>query len=289
MLFTSMLKQTAQSKTQRGRQLKDRTANLSQYLMDFWQKSELISHSVWVHCHYLNILVWIVDKTLLPVQCILILSSLLSRHPTPPLHTNRGTVAHKIMQKYGFKEGQGLGKHEQGLSTALSVEKTSKRGGKIIIGDAAEKRERRRTSSHQAFLFCLTHLRVWLNLLASLLICVFSSFSSCLCSLSHRCTWLSSWLQSRLCWGARKLRRLASQLIFLSLSPLRSTFWQAFTCSPSCLLHLFIFIHFRSATINRLNWCWMIRSQCSRYMLILLSAAWGWRHLFASCKNPKKA
>ncbi|KAG7234690.1 hypothetical protein INR49_004094 [Caranx melampygus] len=49
------------------------------------------------------------------------------------------TVAHKIMQKYGFKEGQGLGKHEQGLSTALSVEKTSKRGGKIIIGDAAEK------------------------------------------------------------------------------------------------------------------------------------------------------
>lgn len=51
----------------------------------------------------------------------------------------RGTVAHKIMQKYGFREGQGLGKHEQGLSTALSVEKTSKRGGKIIIGDAAEK------------------------------------------------------------------------------------------------------------------------------------------------------
>lgn len=50
------------------------------------------------------------------------------------------------MQKYGFKEGQGLGKHEQGLSTALSVEKTSKRGGKIIIGDAAEKRECRRVA-----------------------------------------------------------------------------------------------------------------------------------------------
>lgn len=50
-----------------------------------------------------------------------------------------GTVAHKIMQKYGFREGQGLGKHEQGLSTALSVEKTSKRGGKIIIGDVADK------------------------------------------------------------------------------------------------------------------------------------------------------
>lgn len=52
-----------------------------------------------------------------------------------------GTVAHKIMQKYGFRDGQGLGKHEQGLSTALSVEKTSKRGGKIIIGDSTEKSE----------------------------------------------------------------------------------------------------------------------------------------------------
>ncbi|XP_051544498.1 splicing factor 45 [Myxocyprinus asiaticus] len=67
------------------------------------------------------------------------------RPRSPPGPTNSflanmgGTVAHKIMQKYGFREGQGLGKHEQGLSTALSVEKTSKRGGKIIIGDSAEK------------------------------------------------------------------------------------------------------------------------------------------------------
>lgn len=36
------------------------------------------------------------------------------------------------MAKYGFKEGQGLGKQEQGISTALQVEKTSKRGGRII-------------------------------------------------------------------------------------------------------------------------------------------------------------
>lgn len=69
----------------------------------------------------------------------------LERPRSPPGPTSSflanmgGTVAHKIMQKYGFREGQGLGKHEQGLSTALSVEKTSKRGGKIIIGDAAEK------------------------------------------------------------------------------------------------------------------------------------------------------
>uniref|UniRef100_A0A8C5JZ37 Splicing factor 45 n=1 Tax=Jaculus jaculus TaxID=51337 RepID=A0A8C5JZ37_JACJA len=52
------------------------------------------------------------------------------RSPTGPsnsfLANMGGTVAHKIMQKYGFREGQGLGKHEQGLSTALSVEKTSK-------------------------------------------------------------------------------------------------------------------------------------------------------------------
>ncbi|XP_041441155.1 RNA binding motif protein 17 L homeolog isoform X2 [Xenopus laevis] len=67
------------------------------------------------------------------------------RSPTGPsnsfLANMGGTVAHKIMQKYGFREGQGLGKHEQGLSTALSVEKTSKRGGKIIVGDLADKVE----------------------------------------------------------------------------------------------------------------------------------------------------
>lgn len=36
------------------------------------------------------------------------------------------------MAKYGFKEGQGLGKKEQGMSVALQVEKTSKRGGRIV-------------------------------------------------------------------------------------------------------------------------------------------------------------
>lgn len=42
------------------------------------------------------------------------------------------SVAAKIMAKYGFKDGQGLGKKEQGMSVALQVEKTSKRGGRII-------------------------------------------------------------------------------------------------------------------------------------------------------------
>lgn len=55
---------------------------------------------------------------------------------SPRQPTNLGyatsSVAAKIMAKYGFKEGQGLGKKEQGMSVALQVEKTSKRGGRIV-------------------------------------------------------------------------------------------------------------------------------------------------------------
>ncbi|XP_063588149.1 splicing factor 45-like [Penaeus indicus] len=43
------------------------------------------------------------------------------------------SIAAKIMAKYGFKEGQGLGKSEQGIVRALEVEKTSKRGGRIVL------------------------------------------------------------------------------------------------------------------------------------------------------------
>lgn len=55
--------------------------------------------------------------------------------PSKPLVSNTydgSSVAAKIMAKYGFKEGQGLGKQEQGMSMALQVEKTSKRGGRIL-------------------------------------------------------------------------------------------------------------------------------------------------------------
>lgn len=57
--------------------------------------------------------------------------------PPPPrqasnLGYSTSSVAAKIMAKYGFKEGQGLGKKEQGMSVALQVEKTSKRGGRIV-------------------------------------------------------------------------------------------------------------------------------------------------------------
>lgn len=57
--------------------------------------------------------------------------------PPPPRQQSTmgyatSSVAAKIMAKYGFKEGQGLGKKEQGMSVALQVEKTSKRGGRIV-------------------------------------------------------------------------------------------------------------------------------------------------------------
>lgn len=42
------------------------------------------------------------------------------------------SVAAKMMAKMGYREGQGLGREGQGMATALTVEKTSRRGGKII-------------------------------------------------------------------------------------------------------------------------------------------------------------
>lgn len=50
----------------------------------------------------------------------------------PPSASGALGVAAKIMAKYGFREGQGLGKQQQGIAAALQVEKTSKRGGRII-------------------------------------------------------------------------------------------------------------------------------------------------------------
>ncbi|XP_043215445.1 splicing factor 45-like isoform X1 [Amphibalanus amphitrite] len=52
--------------------------------------------------------------------------------PRPSGSGAGGSIAAQIMAKYGYKEGQGLGKAGQGISRALAVEKTSKRGGRII-------------------------------------------------------------------------------------------------------------------------------------------------------------
>jgi len=41
-------------------------------------------------------------------------------------------AAARIMAKYGYKEGQGLGKKEQGMSSALQVERITHRTGRII-------------------------------------------------------------------------------------------------------------------------------------------------------------
>lgn len=56
---------------------------------------------------------------------------------TPAANQNEN-VAYKIMNKYGFKEGQGLGKAEQGITQALSVQKTGRTVGKIINEDLAQ-------------------------------------------------------------------------------------------------------------------------------------------------------
>lgn len=48
------------------------------------------------------------------------------------LNMNVSSVAAKIMARMGYQEGKGLGKQEQGISTALQVEKTSKNGGVIV-------------------------------------------------------------------------------------------------------------------------------------------------------------
>uniref|UniRef100_A0A5S6QYW1 Splicing factor 45 n=1 Tax=Trichuris muris TaxID=70415 RepID=A0A5S6QYW1_TRIMR len=49
--------------------------------------------------------------------------------------------AARIMERYGYKQGSGLGKTEQGISTALQVEKTGLRLGKIIHEKDVQKDE----------------------------------------------------------------------------------------------------------------------------------------------------
>ncbi len=46
--------------------------------------------------------------------------------------SRRSSVAAKMMVRMGYRQGGGLGREGQGMSSALVVEKTSRRGGKII-------------------------------------------------------------------------------------------------------------------------------------------------------------
>jgi len=65
-----------------------------------------------------------------------------SSSPPPAISgVNKGArpglgIAAKIMAKYGYRDGEGLGKDKQGISQALIVEKTSRKGG-IIINKAS--------------------------------------------------------------------------------------------------------------------------------------------------------
>ncbi len=42
------------------------------------------------------------------------------------------SAVEKMMEKMGYREGEGLGRNKQGMSVALQVEKTGKRSGRII-------------------------------------------------------------------------------------------------------------------------------------------------------------
>lgn len=49
-----------------------------------------------------------------------------------PLESVKGmTLAQKMMEKMGWKAGEGLGKNKQGISSALTVEKTDVRSGRV--------------------------------------------------------------------------------------------------------------------------------------------------------------
>lgn len=69
-----------------------------------------------------------IDNSPVAFSSPMISTSNMATPPPPPI----SAVAVKIMVKYGFKEGQGLGKQEQGIASALQVERVSKKCGRII-------------------------------------------------------------------------------------------------------------------------------------------------------------
>ncbi|XP_063684449.1 splicing factor 45-like [Bolinopsis microptera] len=61
---------------------------------------------------------------------------------------NVSSIASNIMSKYGWKEGQGLGKEEQGMASALQVEKTGRQRG-VIVNESEERAKARIEVSKQ--------------------------------------------------------------------------------------------------------------------------------------------
>ncbi|CAH8358368.1 unnamed protein product [Eruca vesicaria subsp. sativa] len=62
------------------------------------------------------------------------------RSPSPPPETGgQMTAAERMMAKMGWKQGQGLGKSEQGITTPLMAKKTDRRAGVIV--NASEKKK----------------------------------------------------------------------------------------------------------------------------------------------------
>mgnify|MGYP001974794214 CR=1 FL=1 len=54
---------------------------------------------------------------------------------------NKAGFGHKMLAKMGWKEGQGLGKSDQGMTTPLMAKKDGRRSGVIVAAPPNERRE----------------------------------------------------------------------------------------------------------------------------------------------------